>query len=203
MKSKDEIDLIEEPELTLFSHVYECEVIKSPEEPYNSELRDRKKPILKDPEKRKTKVYSIRLSDEEIEALLEIAAENRAFSCSGVTTGKPSWRALVHGIAAKRITCGVQCRPAKSPAEPKAPKAKKPWKGYWKHRASWWEPYEGNFMLTGEVVEKSGLTVEQLVAGGLLLTDDGEMVESPAKWGGWKYNKTDEARVTEKYGRND
>lgn len=149
------------------------------------------------------KIYNLKLSEKVLATLQRLAEENQSLAKAGPTTGKPSWRAFVNDIGNNRIPVGTQCRPAKSPAEPKAPKAKKPWKGYWKHRASWWEPYEGNFMLVGEVIEKSGLTVDQLVAGGLLLTDDGEMVESPAKWGGWKYNKTDEARVTEKYGRND
>ncbi len=69
-----------------------------------------------------------------------------------------------------------------SPAERKAPKAKKPWKGYWKHRASWWESDDGNAMFTGEVVEKSGLPVDQLVVVGLILVAHGEMLGSPAKW---------------------
>ena len=141
------------------------------------------------------KTITLKLSDDVIAKLEALAIEHQSLAKAGPTTGKPSWRAMINDLGSGKIfLTRSKNQPAKSPAEPKAPKAKKPWKGYWKHRASWWEPYDGNFMLTGEVVEKSGLTVDQLVAGGLMLADDGETVESPAKWGGWKYNKADAAR---------
>jgi hypothetical protein len=166
-------------------HCYKTDPVKHP-------VPIGRKPAQPDPHMMQT--HSVRMRDEHVKILNAAAAKVGALSKTGSTYGQPSWRAMLHDIVEGRLDVVEKGAKAKPPAEPKPPKAKKPWKGYWKHRASWWEPDDGNAMLTGEVVQKSGLTVDQLVAGGLLLIEDGNFVQSPAKWGGWKYNKADAAR---------
>lgn len=50
----------------------------------------------------------------------------------------------------------------------------------------WWNPYSDGFMAAADVVAASGLSIEQLKAGGLLSSDCGEGINAPDKWSGWK-----------------
>lgn len=49
----------------------------------------------------------------------------------------------------------------------------------------WWEPADDGTMFAEDAVAASGLTVEQLVAAGLVLVDDNAFLAAPPAWAGW------------------
>ena len=49
----------------------------------------------------------------------------------------------------------------------------------------WWEPADDGTMFAEDAVAASGLTVEQLVAAGLVLVDDDNFLAAPPAWAGW------------------
>lgn len=141
----------------------------------------------------KRKPDRIHLSEPERDALLAIADEHDCRAKSGATAGSPSFRILIQDIASGRLAV-VQRKAGDTPksgATPKAKGEKKPWKGFWKFRAKWWKPIDDSTMMVDDAVAASGMTVEQLVGGGLELSDCGQWLAPPDRWKGWKYRKAD------------
>ncbi len=143
----------------------------------------------------KRKADRIHLSEPERQALLAIAEAHDCNARSGATAGEPSYRILIQEIAAGRLSV-ISRRNAEGDSAKKEKKGKKekgPWKGFWKFRAKWWEPTnEKSTMMTDEAVEASGMTVDQLTGGGLILVADGAMLQCPDRWKGWVWRKSDE-----------
>lgn len=128
---------------------------------------------------------SIKLSREQIGKLNSIAATHSAHARTGPTSGEPSWRVLVSDIADGRLT-------VKDPTKRWEPKEKKKRKGFRPHprfAAKWWKPSEMDDMPTADAVSASGYTVEELVAGGMRLVDDGKNLITPSDWSGWAWKE--------------
>lgn len=141
----------------------------------------------------KRKPDRIHLSESERNALLAIAGEHDCRAKSGVTAGSPSFRILIQDIASGRLGV-ISRKPGDSTKAVTASKVKgekKPWKGFWKFRAKWWKPIDDSTMMVDDAVAASGMTVDQLVAGGLGLSECGQWLVPPDRWKGWKWRKTD------------
>lgn len=136
----------------------------------------------------KTPTSSIRLSAKQLEKLNSIATVHGTLSRTGATTGEPSWRVLIADIADGRLTVKD---PAKrwEPKEPKEKKKRKPFRAHPRFPAKWWHPTEMDDMPVADALDASGYPLDELVAAGLIVVDDGKNLIAPADWSGWGWKK--------------
>ena len=133
----------------------------------------------------KTPVTALRLSPAQIAKLTSIAATHGTLSRTGPTSGNPSWRVLIADIADGRLT-------VKDPAkrwEPKQKKKRKPFRAHPRFPAKWWRPSEMDDMPTADALAASGYPLEELVAAGLKVVDDGRNLITPPEWTAWAWKE--------------
>lgn len=118
----------------------------------------------------KTKTTTISLIDGE-EAVLQSLAENLGTkSRSGPSSGKATWREMIHQIASGHLVVSKPGQSSSSYEKKSARKKRghdKPYKAYPNYPHKWWKPDMMNMMRVADVVEASGRTAEELEAGGL------------------------------------
>ena len=127
------------------------------------------------------KQQTILLSVDQTHALNKIAESMGKLSRTGVTNGKPSWRALVHALADGELRLAPLGKTPRAARKKRRPK--KPWRGNGRYPARWWAPDANGEMLAVNVVEKSGMTQEALTSGGMLF--GGDLCSPPPHWKGW------------------
>ena len=110
---------------------------------------------------------SIRLTAGELSALTKSAAAAGSFSRHGASSGAPCWRTLIRDIAAGHVRL--------TPREG----ARRDWKANPAYPPAWWV---GPKMLVLEAVIRSGMSEEELTAGGL--ERHGRHLVAP--WKKWK-----------------
>jgi hypothetical protein len=116
-----------------------------------------------------TKTTTITLIKGEEEALQAIAEKMGTKSRSGPSSGKITWRELIHQIAGGHLTVN---RPGASSGGAKAPRARKPFKAWAKYPPKWWIPGDQNMMPVASCVTLSGRAAEELEKGGLRRLDE-------------------------------
>ena len=136
----------------------------------------------------KTPTSTIRLSAKQLEKLNSIAAAHGTLSRSGATSGEPSWRVLISAIADGTLTVKD---PTKrwEPKEPKEKKKRKPFRAHPRFPSKWWHPTEMDDMPVADALDASGYPLDELVAAGLIVVDDGKNLIAPADWSGWGWKK--------------
>jgi hypothetical protein len=136
----------------------------------------------------KTPVTALRLSPAQIAKLNSIATAHGTLSRTGPTSGLPSWRVLVADIADGRLTVKD---PAKrwEPKEPKEKKKRKPFRAHPRFAAKWWKPTEMDDMPVADALAASGYPLDELVAAGMKLVDDGANLITPPEWTGWAWKE--------------
>lgn len=59
----------------------------------------------------------------------------------------------------------------------------------------WWQPDEDSAMWTSVAVASSGWSLDQLIAGGLVPSGDGEWLSAPEIWTAWQWGKSDQTKT--------
>ena len=130
----------------------------------------------------KNKLYNVSLSLKQVESLSEIAVAQKTLSRSGTTTGLPSWRVLISTIADGTLVVS----PRGESKERKPKKERKPFMPHPRFSPRWWTPDDaGCSMPTAAAVAASGYTVDELIAGGMQATPDGDQLFPADHWSGW------------------
>lgn len=116
----------------------------------------------------KSKQTTITLIEGEEESLVSIASKLGVKSRSGPSSGKPTWRELIHQIAAGQLVVNRPSQNVKA-AIPEKKKGRKlrPFKAWAKYPPKWWKPNFMGQMSVEAAVEGSGRTAEELEKGGL------------------------------------
>lgn len=111
----------------------------------------------------------IRLTKSQQARLGEIAGALHCYSGSGPTTGQPSWRTMVGGIAdgVLRVTNPKAKREDSPPKESSRRGGKKNKRELIPGAPNWWRPFYGNAMGEEYALKASGLSLPELLAIGM------------------------------------